>query len=202
MGSYNKDRNGPERDLVTEVKSKVTIPMYFKKIILPVRASYYANYGCDLDNVKRTCCPLHDEDTPSFYYREELNSYKCFGCGASGDIISLHMAFTEVETGQKIKFSDALRFLKKTFIEQGDISTEPVASTREVLDPVKLTYMNSMYARAFNAIMRNDKLTPEEKKSNLWEIRCLRELGYADGNKVIDKVSEELVKCYDSLVSA
>lgn len=33
-------------------------------------------------------CPLHQEKTPSFHIRNNL--YTCFGCGESGDVISLY----------------------------------------------------------------------------------------------------------------
>ena len=33
-------------------------------------------------------CPFHAEKTPSFYVNEELGLYKCFGCNASGDVIT------------------------------------------------------------------------------------------------------------------
>ncbi len=39
-------------------------------------------------------CPLHREKTPSFYVDPELGFFKCFGCGAGGDGISLHMRLT------------------------------------------------------------------------------------------------------------
>ena len=32
-------------------------------------------------------CPFHEERTPSFHVRLPLASFKCFGCGASGDVI-------------------------------------------------------------------------------------------------------------------
>lgn len=33
------------------------------------------------------CCPFHNESTPSFTVSENLQRYKCFGCGATGDVI-------------------------------------------------------------------------------------------------------------------
>lgn len=33
-------------------------------------------------------CPFHDEKTPSFYVDPVRRSYKCFGCGAWGDVFS------------------------------------------------------------------------------------------------------------------
>ncbi|HLR25587.1 MAG TPA: CHC2 zinc finger domain-containing protein, partial [Fodinibius sp.] len=31
-------------------------------------------------------CPFHDERTASFHVTPSLGIYKCFGCGASGDV--------------------------------------------------------------------------------------------------------------------
>ncbi len=33
-------------------------------------------------------CPFHEEDTPSFNANLEKGVYKCFGCGAKGNIIT------------------------------------------------------------------------------------------------------------------
>ncbi len=41
-------------------------------------------------------CPFHQEKTPSFNVRPDKGFYKCFGCGASGDVFS----FMEQHTGQ------------------------------------------------------------------------------------------------------
>ena len=34
------------------------------------------------------CCPFHQEKTPSFTVSPDLNVFKCFGCGKSGDAIA------------------------------------------------------------------------------------------------------------------
>lgn len=34
------------------------------------------------------CCPFHKERTPSFNVNTRTGAYKCFGCGASGDVIT------------------------------------------------------------------------------------------------------------------
>jgi len=51
------------------------------------------------------CCPFHGEKTPSFTVSEELQIYKCFGCGKSGDIFSFLQEF------EKIDFPEALEEL-------------------------------------------------------------------------------------------
>lgn len=36
-------------------------------------------------------CPFHQEKTPSFHVQDTLGRYKCFGCGASGDVFEFIM---------------------------------------------------------------------------------------------------------------
>jgi hypothetical protein len=49
-------------------------------------------------------CPIHTEKTPSFHVYGD-GHYKCFGCGAHGDIITLTMQL------DKVPFVPALRYL-------------------------------------------------------------------------------------------
>ena len=72
--------------MATEVKNKVTIPMYFYRIIVPQLGSYYDNYPVNFDAKIVVCCPLHDEDTPSFRYYEATSSFYCF-CSRYGQVI-------------------------------------------------------------------------------------------------------------------
>lgn len=69
------------------------------------------------------CCPFHGEKTPSFTVSEELQIYKCFGCGVSGDVFSFLQEF------EKISFREALEELapkagivleKSEFIDKKD----------------------------------------------------------------------------------
>ena len=39
----------------------------------------------------RSCCPFHDEDTPSFIYNKKNYTFHCFGCGINVDIIDAFM---------------------------------------------------------------------------------------------------------------
>jgi len=50
-------------------------------------------------------CPFHDEKTPSFHVTPRLGIYKCFGCGASGDVFSFIMEM------EGVSFPDALQSL-------------------------------------------------------------------------------------------
>jgi len=53
----------------------------------------------------RALCPFHQEKTPSFHMYPGTQSYYCFGCGATGDVIRF------VQEIEQITFPDALRKL-------------------------------------------------------------------------------------------
>lgn len=63
------------------------------------------------------CCPVHSEKTPSFIWDKKHNLFKCFGCGASMDILDYYtghrnMSFIEAakelfrQTGVRYEFED------------------------------------------------------------------------------------------------
>jgi len=71
-------------------------------------AQVAAEYGVVLKPVGhrlKALCPLHRDSAPSFYIQPQQQFYKCFGCGASGDVLSLVMAM------EKLEFSQALERL-------------------------------------------------------------------------------------------
>ncbi len=50
-------------------------------------------------------CPFHSEKTPSFQIRDAENYYHCFGCGASGNVITFVMEL------QGVSFPEAVEYL-------------------------------------------------------------------------------------------
>ena len=60
-------------------------------------------------------CPFHGERTPSFNVREETGRYRCFGCGASGDVFKFvqeidHVDFVTAVEQLAVKVGVQLRY--------------------------------------------------------------------------------------------
>lgn len=54
-------------------------------------------------------CPFHHEKTPSFHVNPAIGIYKCFGCGAGGDVIHFLMEH------EKYSYTEALLFLAEKY---------------------------------------------------------------------------------------
>src|SRR4051794_21110055 len=66
-------------------------------------------------------CPFHQEKTPSFGVTPARGTYKCFGCGEGGDVISF------VEKTESVDFVGAIEWLADRFnvpLEDEDLSPE------------------------------------------------------------------------------
>jgi len=88
-------------------------------------------------------CPFHNEKTPSFSVHAAHQFYKCFGCGAGGDVLKFVM---EIE---RLSFYEALKLLA----EKHGI---PMPKRSEYSDPetklrAAIYQMNELAAEAFHA---------------------------------------------------
>ncbi len=51
----------------------------------------------------KALCPFHQEKTPSFFIFPERQSWRCFGCGAGGDLFSFVMKKEGTDFGETLK---------------------------------------------------------------------------------------------------
>lgn len=84
-----------QNNQIEEVKNKTDIVSIISEYIEVKKAG--RNYKAN--------CPFHGEKTPSFMISPELQMYKCFGCGKSGDV------FTFVEEHEGMEFGEVLKYL-------------------------------------------------------------------------------------------
>lgn len=112
-------------------------------------------------------CPFHQEKTPSFNVNGDKGFFKCFGCGAGGDVVKF------VEMTQKIAFPEAVRLLANRIgmpipEPEGGGEDRAAASEREAL--VKLHEVALEFFRAQLALpggtrarreLETRQLTPE-----------------------------------------
>lgn len=65
------------------------------------------HYGFELNRAGYICCPFHGEKTPSMKIYPD--HFKCFGCGAHGDVIKF------VEAFQRLDFKEAMNWINREF---------------------------------------------------------------------------------------
>ncbi len=72
-------------------------------------------------------CPFHNEKSPSFMVNQNLQIYKCFGCGESGDLISF------VEKIEGVDFKSAIKILSEKYgiqLEEDNYSKDDLVKRR------------------------------------------------------------------------
>lgn len=87
-------------DFVQHLKSSVDIVSVIGEYVRLRKAS---------GNRYQGLCPFHTEKTPSFSVYTHIQAYKCFGCGATGDVIKF------VEQIEGLSFYEALKGLAERF---------------------------------------------------------------------------------------
>jgi len=111
---------------VEEVKNKTDIVSLIGEYIDLKKAG--RNYKAN--------CPFHGEKTPSFMVSPELQIYKCFGCGESGD------AFTFLQKHEGMDFPEALKYLADKAGVKLDTYTPQKTTNREKIIEINRETLN------------------------------------------------------------
>jgi len=93
-------------------------------------------------------CPFHSEKTPSFMVNQELQIFKCFGCGQGGDI------FTFVEQMEGLDFGRTLELLA----DKANIKLEKKDFDVHSQLKNKIYKINETAARFFNYLLTKHSL--------------------------------------------
>jgi len=127
-------------DNISAVREKVNITDLITSYV-PLRKSG-KNYKAN--------CPFHKEKTPSFMVSEELQRYRCFGCGKSGDVFNFVMEFEGVE------FGDALKMLaEKAGIKLKQEDNKYAKESKEINQ--KILKMNAIAAKFYFHLLTKHK---------------------------------------------
>ena len=90
-------------------------------------------------------CPFHQENTPSFVVFPQSGTYKCFGCGKGGDVLTFYQEIEHVD------FREALQELAR---RAGIIlSSAPVKDPAEQERRTQLLAANAAAARFFQRVI-------------------------------------------------
>ena len=93
-------------------------------------------------------CPFHGEKTPSFHVHPDRGFFKCFGCGAGGDVIKF------VQQLENLSFPEAARVLaRRAGIE---LEAESPAAARVRSEKDQIYAANDLAAAFFHRSLRMD----------------------------------------------
>ena len=121
------------QNVINEIRSKVDIVDIVSSYI-PLSKKGKNYFGV---------CPFHDDNNPSMSVSREKQIYRCFSCGASGNV------FTFVENYEQISFKDTLKLLADKAGVQVSISNNYERNTKydklyEAYDITNKIYQNNL----------------------------------------------------------
>lgn len=103
-------------------------------------------------NSYKALCPFHKEKTPSFNVNQNMQIYRCFGCGASGNVFNFVMDY------EKITFPEAVRKLADR------VGLEVPGSTRPKKKNTRLELIRTIYRLAQDHFRENFSLFGEQAR--------------------------------------
>lgn len=93
-------------------------------------------------------CPFHSEKTPSFTVNESLQRFRCFGCGASGDVLDFIQKYDGLTLYESLKY----------LADQAGITLSTVRRTPEDELKEQVVEVLSLSARYFNYLLTEHEI--------------------------------------------
>jgi DNA primase len=125
------------RDQAGEIKAKVDIITILSEYLDLKKSG--RNY--------KALCPFHSEKTPSFMVSQELQIYKCFGCGEGGDVYDFLQKYEGMD------FYEALKYLA----EKAGVKLKPLAPGRKG-EKEKFYEINNQALRFYHYLLTKHKI--------------------------------------------
>lgn len=96
----------------------------------------------------RGLCPFHSEKSPSFFVSEQMQRYKCFGCGETGDV------FTFLQKYEGMTFPEALQYLA----DRGGITLTKMSYSAEDDQRARLLEILDLAKEYYSFLLREHAL--------------------------------------------
>jgi len=149
--------------IIQEIKEKIDIVEFIGNYVeLKKIGSYY-----------RGLCPFHQEKNPSFFVSPSRQVFKCFGCGATGDVITFFMRIEGLE------FKGAINRLAEKFGINIDKSSEAPKDNQEIKKLIEINKIAMNYYKK-NLNQKEDVLRYLKKRGLKGATIDFFDLGYAE----------------------
>ncbi len=112
-------------------------------------------------------CPFHEDKNPSFSVSPDVGRYRCWSCGAAGDI------FNWVMNTQNVEFGEALKYLaERAGVELQKNAGQPKSQRKEqlVVMEAALAFFQEMLAKTPQALEYCENRGLTEAVLKEWEI--------------------------------
>jgi DNA primase len=106
-------------------------------------------------------CPFHEDHRPSLYVNPAKQIFKCFACGAGGDVIKF------VQLRENLSFSQALERLAQRAgikIERYSRPRSQAADSQDQADPTQLARVNAWAANFWRTNLYDNKKGQDARK--------------------------------------
>lgn len=137
-----KTDHSKEEYLVVKISQSFIEELKYRNKIDDVISSYVTLKRAGSNKVG--LCPFHSERTPSFTVFTNTETFKCFGCGAGGDVITFIMR------AENLEYVSAVEFLAKRAGLEMPVDAEHKS---EIVKRSRMLEMNKEAARFFNKML-------------------------------------------------
>jgi DNA primase len=152
--------------------------------------SIVRDYVPDLKKAGRNwkcCCPFHSEKTPSFVVSPEKGIFRCFGCGAAGDVFKFVMLIENISWIEAVKKLAQKNGITITETANEKISVSEKTKLFEILETAAKFYnrcfLESSAASYARAYAKQRGITAESVKKFL--------IGYAPKGKILESAQKK-----------
>lgn len=126
-------------------------------------------YGITINKNKHCKCPFHKDDKPSLRIYLETNTYTCFGCGATGDVIQFIQDFEKCTKHQALKKAKELI---------GTAEIKPIKIITEVQEVINYS---ELFPKFKQSLHRSKKAISYLEERGIYDVKL--EQGYNNGTK-------------------